>query len=257
MSESEFVWATVTTAGPLPGLRVLLDGDAAPLPTPPHDTLVDPLALTAGDRVRCEWERTRNGRRLVIHDRAGGGALAAYPVGSIYISVNATNPADLFGGEWSRFAAGRVLVGVQENDADFATVERMGGTKSVTLTVEQMPSHTHTQDAHSHTSAAHTHAMPSRLIGLINAPGGVASSFSGGWVANVRANPGGWIASTLLDLRTAGHAAAVTAAGLDNVGSTTPPATGSTTPAINATGGGQAHTNLQPFITCFMWVRTA
>ena len=32
----------------------------------------------------------------------GGVALAAYPVGSIYLSVNATSPEDLFGGTWVR-----------------------------------------------------------------------------------------------------------------------------------------------------------
>ena len=74
---SEFVWAVVTAEGILPDVRVLIDGDPDPLPTPPHDTLVDPRTLAVGDRVRCEWERTRNGRRLIIHHRSGGATLAA------------------------------------------------------------------------------------------------------------------------------------------------------------------------------------
>lgn len=36
--------------------------------------------------------------------------LLAYPVGSIYMSTNSTNPANLFGGSWSAISSGRVLV---------------------------------------------------------------------------------------------------------------------------------------------------
>ena len=32
-----------------------------------------------------------------------------YPVGSIYISVNSTNPSSLFGGTWQQIAQGRAL----------------------------------------------------------------------------------------------------------------------------------------------------
>lgn len=40
-----------------------------------------------------------------------------YPVGSIYMSVNATNPAELFGGTWEQIK-GRFLVGTGANDAN-------------------------------------------------------------------------------------------------------------------------------------------
>ncbi len=30
----------------------------------------------------------------------------------------------------------------------------------------------------------------------------------------------------------------------------------SSTPKINYAGGGQAHSNMQPYITCYMWKRT-
>ena len=75
----------------------------------------------------------------------------AYPVGSLFLSVVATNPAELLGfGTWAAFGAGRMLVGQDAGDADFDTLEETGGAKTVTLTVAQMPSHTHIQDAHSH-----------------------------------------------------------------------------------------------------------
>ena len=69
--------------------------------------------------------------------------LAAHPVNSIYISVSSTNPASLFGGTWVSFGAGRVLVGLDSGDSDFNQSQETGGAKTHTLTVAQMPSHTH------------------------------------------------------------------------------------------------------------------
>ncbi len=56
------------------------------------------------------------------------------PVGSIYVSVSATNPAATLGyGTWQSFGSGRVLVGVDTGDTDFDTVEETGGAKTVTF----------------------------------------------------------------------------------------------------------------------------
>ena len=66
-----------------------------------------------------------------------------YPIGSVYISVNNVNPSSLFGGTWEQFAAGRTLVGIDTSDDDFKTVEKTGGEKEHTLTVNEMPSHSH------------------------------------------------------------------------------------------------------------------
>lgn len=52
-----------------------------------------------------------------------------YPVGSIYLSVNDTNPTTWFGGTWELIAKGRTLVGVDPNDTDFNTVKKTGGSK--------------------------------------------------------------------------------------------------------------------------------
>jgi len=71
------------------------------------------------------------------------GALHAYPVGAVYISVVATSPAILFGGDWSVFGAGRALVSLDSTDTDFDTVEEQRGTKTHTLDVTEIPSHTH------------------------------------------------------------------------------------------------------------------
>ena len=67
-----------------------------------------------------------------------------YPVGSIYISTNPTNPSQLFGvGTWVAFGAGRVLVGIDPSQPEFDTVEETGGEKTHTLTTAEMPSHGH------------------------------------------------------------------------------------------------------------------
>lgn len=52
-----------------------------------------------------------------------------YPVGSIYLSVNDTNPSEWFGGTWEQIAKGRTLVGVDTNDTDFNIVKKIGGSK--------------------------------------------------------------------------------------------------------------------------------
>lgn len=54
-----------------------------------------------------------------------------YPVGSIYMSVNNTNPSTYFGGTWVEWGSGRVPVGVNTNDSDFNIVEKTGGSKDL------------------------------------------------------------------------------------------------------------------------------
>ena len=67
----------------------------------------------------------------------------AYPVGSVYTSAVATNPATLLGvGVWEAFGAGRVMLGHGGGYTAGAT----GGatTDSHTLTTAEIPSHNHT-----------------------------------------------------------------------------------------------------------------
>lgn len=67
-----------------------------------------------------------------------------YPVGSIYISTVNTNPANwIQGTTWVAWGSGRVPVGVDVNQNEFNVVEKTGGAKTHTLTVNEMPSHKH------------------------------------------------------------------------------------------------------------------
>ena len=62
----------------------------------------------------------------------------AYPIGSIYLSVNDTSPAELFGGTWEQLKE-RFLLAAGDTYAAGST----GGEAQHTLTVDEMPSHTH------------------------------------------------------------------------------------------------------------------
>lgn len=62
-----------------------------------------------------------------------------YPVGSIYLSTNSINPGTLFGGTWERIND-VFLWGTSDN----ANLGKTGGEATVTLTVDQIPSHSHT-----------------------------------------------------------------------------------------------------------------
>lgn len=128
--------------------------------------------------------------------------LSVYPVGAIYMSVSATDPAELFGGTWTRWGAGRVPVSVNASDNNFNTAEKTGGAAAVALTTGQLPAHNH-----SYTYSTGNTTMP------------VTPPASGSDIA-------------IKSLKAA---------------------TGTT----GNRGSGEAHNNLQPYITCYMWKRTA
>ena len=73
-----------------------------------------------------------------------------YPVGSIFTTITAyANSAAVVtaigGTTWVAFGAGKVLVGLDSGDTDFDTVNETGGSKtdSHTLTIGEIPAHTH------------------------------------------------------------------------------------------------------------------
>jgi hypothetical protein len=72
---------------------------------------------------------------------------AMYPVGSIYTNAEvSTNPATLLGfGTWAAYAEGRVPVG-KASSGTFNTLNATGGAETHTLSVAEMPAHTHSYD---------------------------------------------------------------------------------------------------------------
>lgn len=70
-----------------------------------------------------------------------------YPVGSIYMSVNSTSPASLFGGTWTQLKD-RFLLGTGDIYPNGGT----GGESTHTLSIDEMPSHRHQFDKTSYTN---------------------------------------------------------------------------------------------------------
>lgn len=69
-----------------------------------------------------------------------------YPIGSIYISYTLDTAAkvqEALGGIWDLFSQGRTLIGAGKGVEGFTTSGITGGEKEHTLTINEMPRHTH------------------------------------------------------------------------------------------------------------------
>lgn len=94
---------------------------------------------------------------------------ATYPVGSIYMSVNKTDPGTLFGGTWEKLPAGRCLIGAGSytptttsssmGDASTTYIAgAQGGQRQRFITSSCMPNHSHSANLGAHSS--HSHVVP-------------------------------------------------------------------------------------------------
>ena len=142
-------------------------------------------ALTAGSFIGAVALANVTGLQAALDAKTTQSAalLAAWPVGSVYTSIAATNPSTLFGGNWEAFGAGRVMVGLDSGDTDFDTAEEIGGTKTHALSIAEMPAHSHTFTAFQTVS------------GSVNRSGGGALSAS---ASSSTASTGGGAAHTIV-----------------------------------------------------------
>lgn len=99
--------------------------------------------------------------------------LSVYPVGSIYLSVNSTSPASLFGGTWEQ-VKDRFLLGAGSSYANGTT----GGEATHALTVNEMPEHRHSLTTHYVAGETKSYVSKAELL-PDSAVGGV-TGYSGG-----------------------------------------------------------------------------
>lgn len=152
----------------------------------PYNQQLDKEKLEASDLVAGQ-NITLNKVGKTVTINAIGGSSNGIPIGTImqyagftapqgYLlcegqALSKTDYAELyaiignyFGGTETEFylpdLRERVPVGRNSAKTDYALGET-GGTATVTLTIEQMPSHTHIQNSHNHTQSAHNHGLNS------------------------------------------------------------------------------------------------
>ena len=79
-----------------------------------------------------------------------------YRIGDILESTNSTNPGDDgYIGTWELYGKGKVTVCIDSNNSDFNKVNKTTGEKTHTLTVSEIPSHSHGWYVESGSAAAY------------------------------------------------------------------------------------------------------
>lgn len=165
--------------------------------------------------VADSWEFEIHGKKLADY---------IYPVGSIYMSVNSTNPSVLFGGTWTQLKD-RFLIGAGTTYAAGGT----GGEATHKLTVAEMPKHAH--DTPFFNNMTNNGEMKSDFIGV----------FGKGMTASAALKEMG--ASSTMEMWWV---------------SQTNTAEGNEFAYLTSSkGSGSAHNNIPPYLAVYMWKRTA
>lgn len=165
--------------------------------------------------IADSWELEVNGKKLIDY---------IYPIGSIYLSVNSTSPATLFGGSWTQLKD-RFLLGAGSTYSSGAT----GGAATHKLSVAEMPSHAH--DTPFFNNMTNNGEMKSDFIGVFGK--GVTASQALKDTGQTSTMEMWWINQTN------------TAEGNEWAYLT------------SAKGSGSAHNNMPPYLVVYMWKRTA
>ena len=178
-----------------------------------------------------------------------------YPVGSYYETSDRTfNPSVSWGGTWELEESGRFHVAAGTGYVIGST----GGEATVTLTPEEMPSHTHVQNSHNHTQNAHKHTQASH--NHVYGDGNPYGVYINGTLSN---EEGGALSGSGRNYPYITKRYSTSKFGAGNMNSDAPDirnttATNQATTATNQnTGGGQAHNNIPPYVAVNRWHRTA
>ena len=178
--------------------------------------------------------------------------LEMYPIGSIYTTTSAKKPNEYIGGTWEPYGQGKTLIGVGTGkdinniSKNFQEAET-GGEYNHTLTVSEMPNHSHTIPALTGTTSsdgAHTHRFikgGSALLIDTTSPTTSIPTTSG---IAIWANAGLFFNNNKA------------VSGIANSGNHTHNVTTKTSTSGNA-GNSNNHNNIQPYITVYFWKRVS
>lgn len=107
-----------------------------------HQTLPDTPNMTTQELKR-EWDK---GNKIIkeafnaLIDELNNNI---FPIGFRMYINNDKDYSNHLGFTWQKVAKGRVLVGKDEDDENFNAVGKTGGEKTHTLTIAEMPKHSH------------------------------------------------------------------------------------------------------------------
>lgn len=189
-----------------------------------------------------------------------------YPVGSVYLSVTSTNPSSLFGGTWVAWGAGRVPVGINTGDAAFNTVEKTGGAKSNSY------QHAHTVNSHAHSTSGHVltvNEIPAHghsFSGQTSTTGNHMHMYRDYWSCAPQVNSGAQCVAANSDVdanpgahsKDGGNHSHAYSGTTSSIGGNAAHSHGNTGAAAPGTSPETiSASTLQPYITCYMWKRTA
>jgi hypothetical protein len=157
-----------------------------------------------------------------------------YPIGSIYMSVNSTDPSTFLGGTWEQIQDRFLLA-----SGSTYTGGSTGGSATVSLSASQMPRHNHSTNSHYHnTNTSGEYFVTSEASGANNTR--VAYSSSGSRYVD-----------GMNDNKTPFHHRSTTDSQAPSTKYTG--GTGST----EAYSNGSAHENMPPYLAVYMWKRVA
>lgn len=148
--------------------------------------------------------------------------LAAHPVGSYYISDNATDPGTLFGGTWQMLDPGLTLISQGKGTDKFGSFEFVAGQtygeRMHQLTVDELAEHRHGENI----NGAGNDSWNDKFGPLVTLPN-QSTGITAGYAAK---NSGDWV-------------------------------TGAYRVYNEWSGSNQAHNTLQPSKAIYIWARTA
>lgn len=167
-----------------------------------------------------------------------------YPVGCIYTTTVATNPATVFGfGTWEQIASGRCLIGA----SSAYPAGSVGGEEKHTLALTEIPSHSHGISIGSNGSHKHNR-------GTMNITGAFDGNINDPYHEGAFYNTGrGWNGSD------GGKGGGIKGfdASRSWTGETSAAGNHSHDASIGSSGGSGAHNNMQPYLSVYFWKRTA